>query len=121
MNTILAIFLGGGLGAIARYGVGRLSLNLISSSLPVGTFIANILSCVVLGLVVYFVEKERISGFWTPFLIIGFCGGFSTFSTFSFETMYLIQQGKYLWAGANVFFSVAICIIILIVLSKNMS
>ncbi len=121
MNTLLAIFLGGGLGAIARYGVGKLSLNFISSSIPIGTFIANVLSCVVLGLVVYFVEREKIGGFWVPFLIIGFCGGFSTFSTFSFETMYLIQQGKYLWAGANVLVSVVICIIILTILSKNLS
>ncbi len=121
MKELIAIFLGGGFGAICRYGIGRFSLSIFPQSLPVGTLIANLLSCVILGLTVVYISKEEITGFWIPFLVIGFCGGFSTFSTFSFETMLLINQQKYIWAGLNIAVSVVLCIVILTIISKYIS
>ena len=120
MKILLAVFLGGGFGSIARFSIGKWAINTFSDGLPIGTLIANVLSCLVLGIVVKFAEQEFFSGFWTTFLIVGFCGGFSTFSTFSFETFILIQSGKWTWAGINIMVSMVSCLLVLIVLSKHL-
>lgn len=121
MKELIAIFLGGGFGAVARFGVGRLSLALFPNALPIGTLISNVLSCIILGLAVVYISREQLNGFWIPFVVIGFCGGFSTFSTFSFETMRLINQQKYIWAGLNIGISVVLCVVILTIISKYIS
>ena len=119
MSTILAIFLGGGLGSLARFGVGRLVLSFGKSALPWGTFLANVLACVLLGLFVYvYGPKLEKHVFWRAFLIIGFCGGFSTFSTFSYETLELFRSGAAMWGIANILVSVLLCITILWTLSR---
>lgn len=121
MKELIAIFLGGGLGAVCRFAVGRFSLSIFPESLPVGTLVANLLSTMILGLAVVYISREELTGFWIPFTVIGFCGGFSTFSTFSFETMLLINQQKYIWAGLNIGISVVLCIVILTIISKYIS
>lgn len=122
MKTLLAIFIGGGLGSIARYLVGRLTIIIFSvPHLPIGTLVSNIVSSAILALAVVYTEKEWLTGFWVPFLIIGFCGGFSTFSTFSFETMRLLSDGKWVWAGLNIFVSVVVCICLIYIISKNIA
>jgi CrcB protein len=120
MKVLLAIFIGGGLGSVARYLTGKLFGFLVGTNLPFGTFAANVLSCVILGIGVSLIAKEQLTGLWIPFLIIGFCGGFSTFSTFSYETLLLLNEGKWWWAGANIAVSLITCIIVLIVLTKQL-
>lgn len=116
-----AVFLGGGLGSLARFAVSKGILSISTSIFPWATLIANVLSCIVLifGLN-YFLGKEILS--WqNSFLIIGFCGGFSTFSTFSLETFQLLKQGDLLFAFLNILVSVLLCLFIIWILHKHVS
>jgi CrcB protein len=105
MKTLLYIFIGGGTGSIARYLIARFSVNNLPQHLPFGTIIANVLASLVLGFVaVKTFQSEQV---WKPMIAIGFCGGFSTYSTFSNETFKLLQNAEYgaalLHIGLNLF------------------
>lgn len=103
----LLIFLGGGLGSLARFGVGRLSSTFYQGGFPLGTLISNLLACILLALVVMGVSmKNQYSEWIQPLVLIGFCGGFSTFSTFGNETFELLDSGNYTFAILNVLISV---------------
>jgi fluoride exporter len=94
--TYLYIFLGGGLGSVCRFGISRL-FSSVSSDFPYGTLVSNVLASLILAVVVYQIPKPQPE--WLPyFLVIGFCGGFSTFSTFSHELVLLVQNGNWIQA-----------------------
>lgn len=118
LRDLVAIFLGGGLGSVARFITGRVMMRLIPGSFPWGTLVANVLSCIALGVFVWFIAKEGMKAWWVSFAVIGFCGGFSTFSTFSYETVKLLHDGQMVMAGANVLVSLVVCMVILYYLSK---
>ncbi len=115
--TWLAVFIGGGLGSLARFGVSRLTAVFWTSSFPMATLLANVLSCVVLGIVAY--KMPQLSSFNKSLLIVGFCGGFSTFSTFSNETLMLMKQNEWLFVIANVVLSIVACLAVLWVLARQ--
>jgi len=120
MIKLVAIFIGGGLGSICRYGISRFSNQWISASWPWGTFISNILACVLLAAVILYLSgKEVEDNIWRLFLITGFCGGFSTFSTYSYETFALFKQGNFLIAAANVLVSVMVGFAVIYLLLRN--
>lgn len=116
---ILAVFIGGGLGSIARYGISKALLNVMPSNFPVGTILSNILACLVMGAVLYLYGNKVESGYIRPLVLIGFCGGFSTFSTFSLETVYLIKQNLLAYAVLNIAVSIISCLFILWALVKQ--
>lgn len=120
MYTLLAIFIGGGLGSICRYGISAWVMRLSDGQFPWGTLSANVLACIVMGIIWMLLGKDiqRNSG-WVAFGIVGFCGGFSTFSTFSFETLRLLREGMFLWAGLNVLISVLACLAVLYIIVKS--
>jgi CrcB protein len=116
--SIVFVFLGGGLGSIARYGITKIDFPL-SSKFPLATFITNSLACIILGVILFYAKDKISSNEWVKyFLVIGFCGGFSTFSTFSLETVKLFQDQFYTIAILNILFSLGLGILILWTLTK---
>ena len=105
--NLVAIFVGGGLGSLCRYGMGKFIMSYDSSVLAYATLFSNVLSTIVLALFVYFFqEKIDLNEVWKLLVVTGFCGGFSTFSTFSFETFEMLKNGQTALAFANLFLSV---------------
>ena len=118
MNWFL-IFIGGGLGSLLRYTIGVCSMRIWNTSFPIGTLITNAASCLVLGILIYSILPRYAEYSWlNPFLIVGFCGGFSTFSTFANETLNLFNSGNYFVALANILISLIFGLIILLFAQK---
>lgn len=93
LKTILFIGLGGALGSIFRYGVGVLIKHFVSTTFPFATFSINIIGCLIIGLLYGISEKNNLgNSAFNALLIVGFCGGFTTFSTFANENYNLFQQ-----------------------------
>jgi len=102
----LLVFIGGGLGAMARYFV---TTNLAGKlgNFPLGTFAANIFGSFLMGLVVGIIAGRASLENVRLFAAVGFLGGFTTFSSFSAETLNLLQGGQIILAAANILLSVA--------------
>jgi CrcB protein len=111
LNPGVAIFLGAGLGALLRWWLGG-QLNSFFPAIPPGTLSANLIGAYIIGVAIaFFATYTAIAPEWRLFVITGFCGGLTTFSTFSAEVVTLLQQGQSIWAVAaaavHVFGSVA--------------
>lgn len=111
MKTLLLIFAGGGLGSVARFLLGKWVTGLHQLNFPLGTLVVNVVACFVLGVIVGMADhKQMLSADTRIFWAVGFCGGFSTFSTFSYETLLLIQQPNVVSGLLYVVTSVALCV-----------
>jgi len=111
MLNILLVFGGGGLGSVVRFLLGRWVNAWHNHHFPFGTLAVNIVACLVLGYVVGVADHRQLISpsarlFWT----VGFCGGFSTFSTFSAETLTLIQGGFHLSTVVYIISSLLLCL-----------
>ena len=108
MYMLLAIACGGALGALARHKVGSVAMLLFGSGFPYGTIIVNIVGSFLLGLLAGgLVFKFSLPQEARAFLIVGFCGAFTTFSTFALDFAALIERGNPMLAGVYVALSVA--------------
>lgn len=115
MINILAVFVGGGLGSLLRFATYKIFENK-GGLFPLSTFLANATSSLILGIAVYlFMHYFKSSHAWSLFFTIGICGGFSTFSTFSIETLQLFQSGATGVAILNIAVSVMACIVAILV------
>jgi fluoride exporter len=112
IKTLLLVGTGGFIGSISRFLVSRFVQNNFTSSFPFGTFFVNISGCLLIGLIYGLSEKnELFSSGWKMFLTAGFCGGFTTFSTFANENLAMLRDGDFfhflLYSGLSVFLGIA--------------
>jgi len=111
MNQIIAIAIGGAAGALSRYWFSNGVYGLLGRDFPYGTLMVNVLGSLIMGLLyVLFLERSALGPEWRALLLIGFLGSFTTFSTFSLETVNLIEAHDYFKAALNVLLSVVLCI-----------
>jgi CrcB protein len=111
-STCMLIALGGALGTLGRYALSLVALP-ISQNLPWGTILINILGSFVIGFfgtLTLSTGKFPVSENWRLFVMVGLCGGFTTFSAFSLQTLDLIRGGSLTRASANIFLSVTLCV-----------
>ena len=106
----LLIFVGGGAGSLCRYALGGLIQSRSHAAFPVGTLAVNVLGCLIIGLLARQMLNMQTDTMARAALITGFCGGFTTFSTFSYETVGLIAGGEWGKATLYVGLSVLACI-----------
>lgn len=102
MQLLLAVFIGGGTGSVARWLL-SLKLNPMHHALPLGTLTANLIGAFIIGAgLAWFNRLPQVDPIWKLLITTGFCGGLTTFSTFSSEVVFLLQAGRFSWALLNV-------------------
>lgn len=113
MNTAFFIFIGAGLGGVLRYGISNGVYRLFKQQFPIGTLVVNVSGCFLMGLLFVFLlnRVEQFSSELRALLLIGMLGGYTTFSSFSIETINLFENGNWLNASMNIFLSVGLCLI----------
>lgn len=111
MNQALAVMIGGAVGSLARFYTVQTMQLFLGRGFPYGTLAVNVVGSLLIGvLYVILVERGAVSGEWRELLIVGFLGGFTTFSAFSMDTVALLEQQAYTRAAANVGLSVGLCV-----------
>ena len=111
MQQLLAIAGGGALGAVLRFGMSSYVYRLLGRDFPYGTLAVNVVGSLLMG--VFFslmIERGMFSSEWRSAILIGFLGAFTTFSTFSLETLALLESGEINRALLNIVLSVVVCI-----------
>lgn len=111
MNWLL-VFLGGGLGATLRYGTVAVSKKWWSHDFPIGTLLSNVIACLILGITITILKNKIASAdYWNAFIVIGICGGYSTFSSFARENLDLFDKGHYFIGILNILLSLGLCLL----------
>jgi CrcB protein len=110
MGGVLVVTVGGGLGAAARYVLSGWVHAAMGLAFPWGTLLVNVLGSLIIGFVMVLgLERGLVSPEVRVLLTTGFCGGLTTFSTFSYETLALLRSEHWGWAGANTLLNLALC------------
>ena len=112
MKALLLIACGGAVGAVLRYGTSISVYSLLGRGFPYGTLFVNVSGSLLMGILsVLMLERFDIGPEWRAAVLVGVLGSFTTFSTFSIETLNLLEQGDLMRAMANIVLSVLICLV----------
>jgi CrcB protein len=112
--TYLWIAVGSAIGGVTRYGVSRMFAFWVGETFPWGTLVVNITGSFLIGILAGLTGPDSrliVSPDFRQFLLVGLCGGYTTFSSFSLQTLALIREGDMIEAGANILLSVVLCLI----------
>ena len=114
MQSYILVALGSALGGVARYWCSGVAARMIGETFPWGTLIVNVVGSIIIG---FFATLTGPDGRWFVgpgarlFVMVGICGGYTTFSSFSLQTLNLLQDGEWLYAGFNIVGSVVLCLL----------
>lgn len=114
LGTYLWVMLAGACGTASRMALSNFFSDRYGPSFPVGTVVVNVTGCFLIGLLAALFGPDGrflVSPLVRTTLLIGFLGGYTTFSSFSYQTITLLQDGEWLYAGLNVALSVALCLL----------
>jgi CrcB protein len=114
MQNYLWVALGSALGGVARYWSTAIAARLIGETFPWGTLIANVMGSFIIGLFATLTGPDGrlfVGSTARQFVMVGLCGGYTTFSSFSLEALNLAQHGEWVYAGANIVGSVTLCLV----------
>ena len=112
MKALVLIAIGGAFGAVFRYAASLGVYSLLGRGFPYGTLFVNVTGSLLMGLLsVLFLERYSIAPEWRAAILVGLLGSFTTFSTFSMETLALLEQGDISRASLNIVLSVVVCLL----------
>lgn len=119
MQNYIIVFFGAGFGGMLRYWGSNFVYKFLPITFPYGTLFVNMLGSFIIGIVMYYLDSNQlISQQVRIFLTVGFCGGLTTFSTFSYETINYLKEREYLLAGGNVIANVFLTLLVLFIAYK---
>lgn len=111
MMNYLMVSIGAAIGGAFRYWLADFVQRFLPASFPYGTLTVNVVGSFILGLIIFIIDSRQLINYQTKiFLTIGFCGGFTTFSTFSLETINFIRHSEFLYAFLNILLNVILCL-----------
>lgn len=114
MHSYFWIAVGGALGSVARYWCSGVAARLIGETFPWGTLTVNVVGSFIIGFFATITGPDGrlfVGSLARQFVMIGICGGFTTFSSFSLQTLNLLNDGEWLYAGGNITLSVILCLV----------
>lgn len=108
MNYVM-VAIGGALGSVARFWISTLVAQRFTEAFPFGTLIVNVTGSFLIGIFAGLAKSGTMSTSTRAFLIVGICGGYTTFSSFSLQNLQLLENGNYCYASLNIALSVTLC------------
>ncbi|OXY80900.1 fluoride efflux transporter CrcB [Oceanimonas doudoroffii] len=112
MKTLMFIALGGAIGAVLRFVITDVMGRLLGRSFPYSILTVNLIGSLLMGIIFVLVQQQALSAHsWRPFMMVGMLGALTTFSSFSLDTVLLLEHGQWVKAGLNVFLNVVCCMI----------
>lgn len=113
MGTIIAVGMAGAIGSILRFILSVRVQSLTNSSFPFGIFSVNVIGCFLIGfLATFFLERMEVLPIWRAAVLIGFLGGFTTFSAFTNDSISLIESGEFFMAISYIFLTLILCLLV---------
>ena len=112
MNDLLVISLGAVFGANFRYLISRYAVKLLGTVFPYGTLVINVTGSLIVGFfMIWASERVLVDPRWRLLIVVGFCGAFTTFSSYAFETMAYFEQGQWLLLCTNILTNNILCLL----------